>query len=113
MIAFLLPDPATPVFLAGCAIMGLLSVLVDAIFYWVRGKSLLGVGHNVKNTLVLTFAWPLGAVIIGWFGHIINILQPTVIAAAAVGIGWPAIFVQIAERVAPREDIQQQTDENL
>ena len=92
---------------------GFLSVPGDFIYNWVRGKSLLGVGHNVKNTLVLTFAWPLGAVIIGWLGHIINILQPTIIAAAVVGIGWPAIFVQIVESATPREDIQQPTDEIL
>lgn len=112
LINFIVPHPDTPVFLAASAIMGLLSVAVDAIFFGVRGKSLLGVRHGWGTTLKLVVVWPLGATIIGLMGNAFTILQPTIYAAVAVGIGWPAIFAQIVERAGTSEiDSQQPTDE--
>lgn len=101
---------AVMIFAVGCAIIGILAVVADVSFFILRGESLLGLRHSLRNTLIFVFAWGIGALVIGYLGEIANIFQVSLLACTTVGVGWPLVFTQILER--NKEEVQNPTEES-
>jgi 4-hydroxybenzoate polyprenyltransferase len=102
---------AVLIFAAGCAIIGLLTVVADVAFFMLRGQSLLDLKHGPRSTMLFCFAWALGALVIGYIGQVASIFQVSLLACATVGVGWPIVFTQLLEKSRKKEEIQQPTEE--
>lgn len=88
------------VFLCACGAMGALAVAMDWSHFLIRGSSLMNVAHGAKTTPVILFGWVLGAIIGGFFGQVLNILQTTILASLTAGIGWPLILTKAIEQAS-------------
>jgi len=102
---------AVLIFCVGCAVIGLLTVVADLAFYMLRGESLLDLKHSMTHTPLLGFFWALCALVIGYIGQMLNILQASLLACATVGVAWPVVFTQMLEKARKREEIQQPSEE--
>lgn len=96
------------VFGIGCALMGLVAVVLDLTMYSVKNRSVfnLSYGNNLGNIFKLICLWGLGAGVGGFFGSGIDILQFTRWACIGVGVGWPLILPRIVDSFANEEDLQ-------
>jgi hypothetical protein len=47
---------------------------------------------------VILFGWVLGAIVGGYFGQVLNILQTTMLASLTAGVGWPFILTKAIEQ---------------
>lgn len=96
--------PVIPILAFGalCAAIGLLVVVIDLLFFLLRGRSILNLEHG-RNTLPIALAWTLGSGLIGAVGQYAEILQSTALASLTVGIAWPKIFTQWLEDLARRQ----------
>jgi hypothetical protein len=103
---------AVAIFAVGCAVIGILAVLVDLVFYVLRGVSPLGLKHSITNTPVAGLCWALGALIIGYIGQMTNVFQVSLLSCVTVGSAWPVVFTQVIEKARKKEDVQQTTEEN-
>lgn len=103
-------DARRPVFMIGCAIIGILAVVADFSFFIIRGGSLLQLRYNFKNSFIF-IAWPIGAAIIGFFGQIIDIFQISMQACATIGLSWPVVFAKILKKIEEKEETQTPSNE--
>jgi len=102
---------AVVIFAAGCAVVGLLAVAGDLALYSIRGESLLGLKHGLKQTPILCVAWAGGALIFGYLGQMIHIFQASVLACATVGTAWPIVFKRVIEKASETEMEQKVSEE--
>lgn len=88
------------VFVAACGIMGSIAIAMDLLLFVARGTSLMSFAHSLRKTPMIAVAWVAGAVLGGYLGQILNILQATVLASLTAGVGWPLILARALERAA-------------
>ncbi len=88
------------VFIVACGAMGALAIIMDWAHFLVSGSSLMNVAHGIKTTPVIFFGWTLGAVIGGYLGQVLDILQVTILASLTAGVGWPLILTKSLEQVS-------------
>ena len=102
---------AVLIFAFGCAFIGVLTVLTDLAFYKIRGKSLLNLEHNARNTFIFLISWSGGALIVGYVGQMANVFQVSLLACSTVGISWPIIFTGLLEKIREADETQEATQE--
>jgi len=96
------------VFTIGCALMGLVAVVLDLTMYSVKNRSVfnLSYGNSFGNISKLICLWGIGAGVGGFFGSGADILQFTRWACIGVGVGWPLILPRIVDSFANEEEQQ-------
>lgn len=91
---------ATVVFATGCAIIGLIAVLLDMAFYTIRGQSLLKLRYgDRKRTSIFLVAWTFGAFSMGYIGQYANVFQVNMLASVSVGFAWPMLFTGLLKKL--------------
>lgn len=97
-------------FALGCAVLAGVLVFVDRTMLKHTGRSLLDVTlpRGWKGLWDL-LGWCGAAGIVGGLASGINVLQPTVLAAVTVAVGWPIIYEKIVE--IAKTPVQQPTEE--
>ncbi|SIO53731.1 hypothetical protein [Chitinophaga niabensis] len=89
------------------AIVGFLWLILDFSFYFFKGRSLLGIQYTSKTKYAVVFIlWPLSAAIVGYFGLIMGILNPTLQTCVMVGTTWIYLAPRIANKISKPKDIQ-------
>jgi len=98
---------------SGCAIMGLIAVILDRILYEVRGRSILNLtyGDGILKTCWFLALWGLGAGVGGFLASAANIVQFTRAACIGVGVGWPLILPRLIDSFTKDAD-QQRTEDS-
>lgn len=92
------------VFLILCGIMGFLTVVLDAIVHKLSGTGFLKLAHSFLRTPMFLLAWPIGAMIVGYFAQILGILQATVLGALTAGVTWNLILKTIVYKLQARQE---------
>jgi len=90
------------VFSVACSIVGGFAVLLDMVFYYLRGASLLSLKHGVQSFIFL-LAWAVGALLIGWLGQMAKVFAVSVSAAVLIGFTWPIMFTKYVKEQAKKE----------
>ncbi len=98
---------AVLVFAVGCAIIGFIAVILDLMFYELKGKSLLNFKHSLRNTFWFLLSWAVGSFIMGYIGQLFKIFQASLSACVIVGFTWPILFTQLIEKLKEQELAQQ------
>ena len=93
---------AVLVFSVGCAIVGMLAVILDLAFFTIRGKSLLKLRHGI-NTFIFLLAWAFGSFIMGFIGQMAKIFQVSLFACVLVGFTWPILFTELLGKLKEKE----------
>jgi hypothetical protein len=104
------PDKVSPpVFVVGCALMGLIVVMLDWISFSLRGHSFcdLTYGKATGKTIFLLCLWSAGAGIGGYLGSAVNIVQLTRAGCIGVGVGWPVILPRLVESFSKSKEDDQ------
>ncbi len=90
------PNQEAVVFATGCMVFGFLVVLVDSIFYYLRGRSLLNLAYtSIWQSLLVLLVWGIGSAIIGHVLGVAGVLQRSLVSCVVVGIAWPAHFAKL------------------
>ena len=107
-------DPKTdkalvPSFVLGCAIMGVLALILDISYKHVTGESFLNLKHGPIRSIPYFITWPVGSAIFGFLGLIAHVLQPAILGCAAAGLTWTLSMKRVTDRlkagtVAPEDD---------
>lgn len=96
-------DGAVAVFVIACTIVGALAVLLDLTFFILKGRSLLSLKYNLKNTFIFLLLWSFGAGVMGLLGQLFNIFQVSLVSTVVVGFSWPLLFTRIMQNVKEKE----------
>lgn len=96
------------VFVVACAIVGIFAVVLDVLYYSIRGESLLKLKHGPIKSFGWVFAWSLGAAIMGYLGQITDMFKVSLAATVIVGFGWPMLLTKLLRRV--RDEIEEDSD---
>ena len=104
-------DQAILVFTACCAIIGAIAVFLDFAIYSLKGESLLNLKHSEKNTFILLLLWSVGSLIMGYFGQLLWVFQPSMTAWLVVGFTWPILATKMLEQLKNREIAQEPEQE--
>lgn len=97
------------VFLGASAIVGLLTILLDFIGYYLMQRSVLGMHYNKHSRYwLILLAWTFASSAVSYLGIIMNIFNSTIQSCVIVGATWIYLAAKIANQHATPdpEDIQ-------
>lgn len=94
------------IFGAASAVVGVLIVTLDWIYYFIKRKSFLNLTYDSRRSILVFLLWGVGAGLVGLIGGAFNVFQENLQACVSVGIGWPSITPRLIECSTMNEDTQ-------
>ena len=83
-------------FATGCAVIGLLVVILDCVLFQLRGTSFLTLGYaGIIKTVAVIVLWGFGASIAGLLAAMLDIVQMNMKGCVFIGAGWPLVLPRI------------------
>ena len=105
----LLPSSRVWAFGTVAALMGVLVVLADLVYFLLLKTSLLKLGYaGFWRTVLVFLLWGLGSGVVGVLGAVFGLFQVTLQAGVMVGLAWPVTLPRLlqAARVGAEEEQQ-------
>ncbi len=95
------------IFSAGCAAMGIIVVVLDALLFYGMGQSALNLTYRRWSIVFFLLFWGVGAGLGGFLGASAQIFQINRVACLTAGIAWPLILPRLIQATKISEDTQE------
>jgi hypothetical protein len=83
-------------FILGCGILAFVAIICDLTFrHTTGGDSLIGLNWNAWDRWFYLITYPVGAMAVGFFSHILHVFETSLMSCLVIGFSWHLVTKRI------------------